>query len=384
MNPPPALPQVPVAAAIPPVKLDAAGNIAEDITCRRCAYNLRSLSPMGRCPECGTAVGRSLHGDFLRFSDPEWVQKLASGMNWIVAAIVIGILAGLIITVVASISQLLFGTRWVFLILPGFQYAMGLIGLIGYWKVTSPDPGATDHDSPTSARRLVRITQTANYVVGPVQTLLQMLGSWIAVVPAAVDGLCGVVGTIAIFVYGRKLAMRIPDDKTARDCRIVMWGLSVTSLVAAVFGILTLARLTPVVTPLTTTTSAPGTVMKVALSSSGTAAWTTTMATTGPATMTTTVIPIPGGSATTSTATGTATTFTGGGPFGGTPGGTAGFAGIACFTGLGFLIFGLWSLRILLRMRKALNEAAEQARATWARAPQGTEPTMGRPIPPAP
>lgn len=83
-----------VGRAILPIRTDAQGCIDEDVPCRRCGYNLRSLVLDGRCPECGTAVGRSLHGDLLRFSDPAWVQSLASGMNWILAGMIIGFIVG--------------------------------------------------------------------------------------------------------------------------------------------------------------------------------------------------------------------------------------------------------------------------------------------------
>ena len=55
----------------PQVAVDQEGNLAEDRTCIKCAYNLRGLDPAGRCPECGTAVGRSILGDFLRYCDPD-------------------------------------------------------------------------------------------------------------------------------------------------------------------------------------------------------------------------------------------------------------------------------------------------------------------------
>jgi len=51
--------------------VDAAGNVVSDVPCRRCSYNLRGLNYAGRCPECGTAVGQSIYGNLLRFSDPE-------------------------------------------------------------------------------------------------------------------------------------------------------------------------------------------------------------------------------------------------------------------------------------------------------------------------
>jgi len=44
---------------------DADGCITHDLLCVRCAYNLRMLRADGICPECGTAIWRSLHGRLL-------------------------------------------------------------------------------------------------------------------------------------------------------------------------------------------------------------------------------------------------------------------------------------------------------------------------------
>jgi ribosomal protein S27AE len=56
-----------------------AGVIIADTTCRRCGYNLRGLSRDGRCPECGTPIGLSTHGDLLRSSGPELGDSDRSG-----------------------------------------------------------------------------------------------------------------------------------------------------------------------------------------------------------------------------------------------------------------------------------------------------------------
>ncbi len=63
--------------------LDESGTVIVDTSCRRCSYNLRGLSEEGRCPECGTPVGLSTQGDLLRFADPDWLESLARGLNFI-------------------------------------------------------------------------------------------------------------------------------------------------------------------------------------------------------------------------------------------------------------------------------------------------------------
>src|SRR5437870_167463 len=92
---PPAIPLS--AASMRQYALDAMGRLDEDVICRKCGYNLRGLSSQGVCTECGTAVGRSMMGDLLRFSDPNWVRSLASGMDWILAGALIGILSACLV-----------------------------------------------------------------------------------------------------------------------------------------------------------------------------------------------------------------------------------------------------------------------------------------------
>src|SRR5688572_1470165 len=75
--------------------VDPAGVVVADLSCRRCQYNLRTLSIGGRCPECGLAVGFSAQGDLLRFSDPNWVMTLRRGVLgilWGVAVLILGVI----------------------------------------------------------------------------------------------------------------------------------------------------------------------------------------------------------------------------------------------------------------------------------------------------
>ncbi|HKQ49182.1 MAG TPA: hypothetical protein VJZ71_14015 [Phycisphaerae bacterium] len=320
--------------ALPAIALDPAGRIAVDVACRKCGYNLRGLLPDGRCPECGTAVGRSLHGDLLRFSDPEWVQKLASGMNWIVAAIIIGLLGGLTVGCVAAALGALVGGSKLFIYLPLFGYVTGAVGLVGYWKVTTPDPAKLDDEKPITARKLIRIVQTATYVASPIQTFVQFIAPLMVIPLTAVNGLAGLVGNFALFVYGAQLARRIPDDKLVRHCRIVMFGMAIGLLASAVVAI---------AAPLAT------------------AAFATAAATSGPVIATT--LPTPSKTVTSPISTGAATTA---------PAAPPSLLGMVVFTiasvvaGIVLLVFGIWALRILLKFRRALSDAADIAKRTWA------------------
>src|ERR1041385_4800198 len=82
---------------------DAPRPVEKDLACRKCGYNLRGLMTDGRCPECGTAVGLSVMGDLLRFSDPNWVDTLGRGVKLIIAGVAVLILGGVLSVAAAMV-----------------------------------------------------------------------------------------------------------------------------------------------------------------------------------------------------------------------------------------------------------------------------------------
>jgi hypothetical protein len=118
--------------------VDAGGVVTSDVACRKCAYNLRTLSISGRCPECGTSVGFSVQGDFLRFSDPNWVNTLRRGVICMLSGVGVIVLGVILATVIRSAE----GIEWV----EPFAAFSGLAGyllyVIGSWLLTTPTPAA--------------------------------------------------------------------------------------------------------------------------------------------------------------------------------------------------------------------------------------------------
>jgi hypothetical protein len=295
------------------LRLDGQGRLDEDIVCRKCGYNLRGLLADSVCPECGTPVGRSTHGDLLRFCDPAWVGTLASGMNWIVAGIIC--YTGIICYIGSVVLMML-----LFRALGGpgslawFQWAVlaiGLVSLIGHWRLTTPDPVRVEAEPSITARSLVRIAMSASFVMSISATGAMQAGRVVGVgvamsVISVVQSGLGLIGTIAVFVYARQLALRIPDERLARSTRVVMWGFAAVLLFGLVAGLLSAVLLS----------NAP---------------------------------PQPG-------------------PGGVNPPrrGVMGPAVISYATGLGFLVFGIWTLILIVRYRRAFANARDQAMQSWA------------------
>jgi len=202
------------ARAIP---FDEAGMIATDVPCIKCGYNLRGLDEGRVCPECGTAVGRSLRGDFLKYCDPDWVGTVASGLNWIMLGVAIGVVGG------AFVGALVGAKSAPPVAMELFILALSIIPLIGYWKLTVPDP-SSDADTGFSPRRLVRITQVFGFCAQiPLRT--GALGDYemLETMLELVSSINMIVFVFAILIYLRRMALRIPNARLASSCRTIMW-----------------------------------------------------------------------------------------------------------------------------------------------------------------
>jgi hypothetical protein len=228
---PPSAPdaQVPAAAVVAPAIVDSLGVVTASVPCRRCAYNLRSLSVAARCPECGAPVGVSVQGDLLRYGDPQWLQNLSAGANLVLW----GICVNLFVTIVGGrIAAATIG-EW---IVPLFAIAGSFVQLYGAWLLTEPDPSGLGENRYGRARQTIRVA----LVVGLLGPFLQFyVGTAnpsqevrIAVTVAwTAAALVGVAGQFAMLHYLNRLAQRIPDEALARSARVVLWGYGSTMLV---------------------------------------------------------------------------------------------------------------------------------------------------------
>jgi hypothetical protein len=223
-------------------QLDADGRLLDDLACRRCGYSLRGLARGGLCPECSTPVGRSIHGDLLEFSDPDWVTRVARGGSALTASIVLIILAPLAATALAHN----FGARVV-----GLALAVPrIVQIAGFWLATEPDPALIHREPLISARRLARygsmvaaaLTITAylggaRTPAGLVKLLPTAAGSPAARMAAE---LCvaalSLVAIVALLRYARSLAMRLPDEQLSRQCAAASVALAIILGCKAMFA----------------------------------------------------------------------------------------------------------------------------------------------------
>jgi hypothetical protein len=222
--PPPLPPQL----AIPAGVVDPQGFVTTDLPCRKCSYNLRGLTMIGRCPECGAAVGLSVQGDLLRFSNPLWVRTLQGGIKNIIYGIAV-IFLGAIVGAVVSVAQNVAGPILMFgAIIGGY-----ILILVGTWRLTEPDPSGLGEDQYGTSRKLIRITLllgVVNQVLDlihrfsppppPISTALTFLSFLFAI--------AGIVGLFAQLQYLKTLAFRIPDMKLAGRAQFLMYALGIS------------------------------------------------------------------------------------------------------------------------------------------------------------
>ncbi len=254
IEPPPivAPPIAPQESGTVAVALDRDGRLAEDVACRHCDYNLRGLALSGRCPECEMAIEQTLHGFLLRFSDPAWLKRLRSGLMLLIVAILIGIVLAIAWIVVFVSWPSMFDASPIvagaMVLIP--TAGLTILSIVGYVLVTAPEPGSTSNGAGLSARRLARIGLISSAVIGLIEVIsdpetyaplvvLFVEVEWfsgLTWILGTLGASIGFVGLFALFIYGRRLASRLPADSLAKSTGIVMWGYMLPTIGYGILG----------------------------------------------------------------------------------------------------------------------------------------------------
>jgi hypothetical protein len=189
--------------------------------CRKCGYNLTGLDGSTRCPECGTPVGISLKGNYLRFSHPRFMQMLARGAMLVVVGI-----CQLILTyfcfVVLSITETVREDilEWV---MTASLLLLNALFVGGFWMLTARDPSGIGEDTYGRSRMIVRVTLLITLLISlAYQFFIMATESRLISRPLAESPLLLIVmpligyfssgiGLLAQLQYLGKLARRIPS-----------------------------------------------------------------------------------------------------------------------------------------------------------------------------
>lgn len=214
--------------------LDSAGRLAEDRPCVACGYNLRGLDREGRCPECGTAVGRSLHGNLLRYCDPEWVERLARGLSHVTGGVV-----GLILTPTAFLMGALLQGDYegIFVFTLGIGGMAVLLAARGWWIIAAREPGQV---SPADFRlrfwiRALLLSIGILIVAAASSSGRRgILTNWLAMTSSFTAIGAAIVAMVLGLLYLGRLCQRLPDEPLAKRCRVVAWGVLVSGSVMVI------------------------------------------------------------------------------------------------------------------------------------------------------
>lgn len=242
-----------------------AGPVDFDLVCLNCGYNLRGLDRLSACPECGSAVARSLMGDLLRFSSASYVRSLKLGA---------------LIIVIATLGEVVAGGAGIGLAIafPGagqlgsqmLSIAASLALLAGWWLLATTDPAQEGRDESITARRLLRIALGVQVVctVGSFALLLASPSLRLAMTPAGTGGPGSPLGAllsnpawlmtiglglvnfaalvtsyITSMIYIRGLCRRFPNPELERFAGVMIWLGPVLSTVGIVICVGPLAAL---------------------------------------------------------------------------------------------------------------------------------------------
>jgi hypothetical protein len=117
--------------------------------CVHCGYSLRGLATTGRCPECGSPVADSTHGDRLRFAPPKWLNQIRLG---ILLRLLLVILA-MVMFAFATFGAATFWATWPFNVLSWMAVALFLLSC---FLITAQEPRTVLIEKPFTWRRTVR------------------------------------------------------------------------------------------------------------------------------------------------------------------------------------------------------------------------------------
>lgn len=209
--------------------------ISEDRPCLSCGFNLVGLSVSGVCPECGQPVLRSLQGNLLRYSNPEYLAGLHRGVFLVQAAIIVQVLMAIGTLVIAFTG----GAPLVNSLVQPFQgvsLLASICSVVGWWLLSSPDPAYSGSNDGTRARQVVRITVAVNAAAAVLPLVLGGANAGMvfrggannaAAMLSQVVGIASLIAWVVWFFaamrYLQWLAPRIPSEKILKRARLMMW-----------------------------------------------------------------------------------------------------------------------------------------------------------------
>ncbi|MCH8270947.1 MAG: hypothetical protein IH985_07020 [Planctomycetes bacterium] len=220
-----------------------------EFTCIKCEYSLAGLAIDGSCPECGTSIQHSIHGNRLDYADPAFIARLARGatllkfsINCVVALIIVA-LAGLILSMILTLVfdrdlvELSWGVLGVAAVVLGLLSV--ITWLMGSLHLLTPDPNGSETLRVAIARARARaygkFACVSILVLVGAQFVFESFGGDASIFSAVVflPALAFFVHFQGLCTFTSWLARRIPDKillKNIQRARIMAVAVALWSL----------------------------------------------------------------------------------------------------------------------------------------------------------
>ncbi len=241
--------------------LGTTGNfITEDLACKHCGHNLRTLSTDAVCPECGTPIDYTLRGYYLKHSPSPWLRRVARGPLLLIIAtalVALGTIGAAVWSIATAFSggfsqgvPVGFDIRRMVVLAVLAYIPPNVLTVVGIVFLTAADPGGqVGRDSVTRVwlRRSLWLFG-ASVVFGgilglmPEATMPTEMHSSLVAAQAPVGMAVYFVLAVLTFRYFGQLMLRIPRTGLVKLARVVFWGFLACGVLMTVAQVLGTAR----------------------------------------------------------------------------------------------------------------------------------------------
>lgn len=224
--------QVQVGAAADGQAVATTGVVGTSQPCIRCGYDLRGLPISGACPECAAPVERSLLGDLIAFSSPEYQATIHRGVFLVQAGIIVlALLWGALAATVAMSAR-----QAVAVVYPLVSLVPVALSVWGWWLLSSPDPGQLATNKGESPRRVIRLMVMIQAAVTLVElgagfliendlvTLSDGSGMHVTMWVVRLAWFAASAAQFfAAMLYIKWLATRLPSPRAEKRAKLMLW-----------------------------------------------------------------------------------------------------------------------------------------------------------------
>jgi hypothetical protein len=234
--------------------------VTEDLACKHCGHNLRTLSADAVCPECGTPLDYTLRGYYLKHCPPAWLRRVARGPLMLMIATGLAVLGtvgaavwGIVTAFSGGFSQGVpvgFDIRRMTALAVLAYVPPDVLTVIGILFLTTADPGgqpARDSATRVWLRRSLW-PFVASVVLGgilafaPEAIMPTEMHSSLVAAQAPVGMAIYVLLAVLVFRYFGQLMLRIPRPGLAKLAQAVFWGFLACGVLMTVGQVLGTAR----------------------------------------------------------------------------------------------------------------------------------------------